>query len=314
MTTPTETPEAVKSGRPARRIQFRLADAADYLFVLPAVLFLAVFLVYPILYNVRLSFIQVTASDLLSGSVAFVGLKNYQEIFQDPLTRLAALNTLTFTVASLFFQIVISMALAVLYRQTFPGSRLMRSLYLAGWAVPVLVSGTVFKWLFDGDSGLVNYALRLIGLSSAPLFWTADQGLALTSTVIANIWLGIPFNLALLYAALQTIPRELYEAAAIDGAKAWSRFFRITLPLIKPALLSTLILGMIYTVKQFELIWTMTQGGPLNSSQVVSTAAYTYTFGQFEFGHGAALLNLTALFLFGATLLYLRSIGREGTA
>ncbi len=286
----------------------------DYCFVLPAVLFLVTFLAYPILYNIRLSFISVRASDLLSGSVAFVGLKNYQEIFQDPLTRLSALNTVLFTVTSLFFQLAISMALAILYRQKFPGSRLMRSLYLAGWAVPVLVSGTTFRWLLDGDSGLINYALRSVGLSSSPLFWTADQNLALISTIIANIWLGIPFNLALLYAALQTIPQELYEAASIDGARAWSKFVRITLPLIKPALFSTLVLGMIYTVKQFELIWTMTQGGPLNSSQVVSTAAYTYVFAQFEFGHGAALLNLTALFLFGATLLYLRSIGREGSA
>jgi multiple sugar transport system permease protein len=305
-------PAAKNQRESARRASVRLADAGNYLFVLPAVLFLAAFLIYPILYNIRLSFIDVKATDLLGGSVPWVGLKNYREILQDPLTHLAALNTLIFTLASLVFQIVISMGLAMLYNQDFPGSRLMRSLYIAGWAVPVLVSGTMFRWLFDGDSGLVNYVLKVIGVCPDPLFWTADQNLALISTIIANIWLGIPFNLALIYAALQTIPHELYEAASIDGARAWSKFWRITLPLIKPALLSTLILGMIYTVKQFELIWTITQGGPLNSSQVVSTAAYTYVFSQFEFGHGAALLNLTALFLFGATLLYLRSIRREG--
>jgi len=308
----TEVTPAARGPKRARRTNVRLADAGNYLFVLPAVFFLAAFLIYPILYNIRLSFIDVKATDLLSGSAAWVGLRNYQEIFQDPLARLAALNTFIFTIASLVFQIVISMALALLYNQEFPGSRFMRSLYIAGWAIPVLVSGTMFKWLFDGDSGLVNYVLKLIGVCPNPLFWTADPNLALISTIIANIWLGIPFNLALIYASLQTIPRELYEAASIDGAKAWSKFFCITLPLIKPALLSTLILGMIYTIKQFELIWTMTQGGPLNSSQVVSTAAYTYVFSQFEFGHGAALLNLTALFLFGATLLYLRSIRQEG--
>jgi multiple sugar transport system permease protein len=306
--------KAIRSQAPterARRRKIRLADLTPYLFVLPAALFLFAFLIYPVIFNVRLSFEDVTASNLLSGRESLIGLRNYLDVLQDPLARLAAVNTIIFTVASLLFQIVISLALALLYTQRFPGARLMRSLYLAGWAIPVLVSGTMFKWLFEGDTGLVNYVLKVTGISPDPLYWTADPNLALLSTIIANIWLGIPFNLALIYAALETVPPDVYEAAAIDGARGWSKLWCITLPLINPALLSTLILGMIYTIKQFELIWTMTQGGPLDSSQVVSTAAYTYVFNQFEFGHGAALLNLTALFLFIATLFYLKSIQKE---
>jgi multiple sugar transport system permease protein len=186
----TEVTPAVRKPERARRIKVRLADAGNYLFVLPAVLFLAAFLIYPILYNIRLSFIDVKATNLLSGSAAWVGLRNYQEIFQDPLAHLAALNTFIFTIVSLVFQIVISMALALLYNKDFPGSRFMRSMYIAGWAIPVLVSGTMFKWLFDGDSGLVNYVLKLVGVCPNPLFWTADQNLALISTIIANIWLS----------------------------------------------------------------------------------------------------------------------------
>jgi multiple sugar transport system permease protein len=283
----------------------------QYFFVLPAVLFLVAFLIYPILFNVKLSFQDVRADSLLGGNAPFVGLRNYTEVLANPLTRTAVVNSVLFTSASLIFQLVISFPLALLYQRRFPGSDWMRSLYLLGWSIPVIVSGTMFKWLFEGDTGLVNYLLQSCGLISDPVFWTADPGLSLWSTVAANIWLGIPFNLTLIYAALQTIPIDVYEAAALDGAKKWAKFCYITLPLVRPALFSIILLGLIYTVKQFDLIWIMTQGGPIDSSQLVSTAAYKYVFEKFQFGYGSALLNMVSLFLFAVTLLYLLTLRRE---
>jgi multiple sugar transport system permease protein len=299
------------SWRALPKQHFSFSELRQYLFVLPAVLFLTAFLVYPILFNVKLSFQEVRADSLLGGTAPFVGLQNYAGVLASPLTRTAALNSVLFTASSLTFQLLISFPLALLYQRKFPGSNWMRSLYLLGWSIPVMVSGTMFKWLFEGDSGLVNYLLQSCGLINAPIFWTADPSLSLWSTVVANIWLGIPFNLTLIYAALQTIPTEVYEAAALDGARKWAKFCFITLPLVRPALLSILLLGLIYTVKQFDLIWIMTQGGPIDSSQLVSTAAYKYVFEKFQFGYGSALLNMVCLFLFAVTLLYLMTLRRE---
>ena len=163
----------------------------------------------------------------------------------------------------------------------------MRSLFLIAWAIPVVVSGVTFKWLFDGEAGLINYLLTQLGWVRAPIYWLDDPHMSLWTIIIANTWLGIPFFLTLISAALQTIPHTLYEAAAIDGANHFARFWRITLPLLRPALFSCLILGLIYTTRVSDLVWITTQGGPLDSSQVFSTLAYKYVFEQFRFGDGA---------------------------
>jgi multiple sugar transport system permease protein len=293
--------------------QTRRSEFQNYLFVLPAIGFLLAFMLYPMFFNIQLSMRQVTTSTLLDFQ-GFVGLANYVRLFDDSSARTATINTVTFTLGSLLFQVAIGFALALFYQLKFPGAKVMRSLFLIAWAIPVVVSGVTFKWLFDGEAGLINYLLTQLGWVRAPVYWLDDPHMALWTIIIANTWLGIPFFLTLIAAALQTVPHTLYEAAAIDGANSFARFWRITLPLLRPALFSCLILGLIYTTRVFDLVWITTQGGPLDSSQVVSTLAYKYVFEQFRFGEGAALLNLLFVVLFGFSLLYLQTLRRETLA
>ncbi len=293
-----------------RRRPLRLGN---YLFILPAVLFLAVFMVYPILLNIQMSFRDVTAATLLGGA-PWVGLRNYVDVVHNPAFGLTVRNTLVFTLASLVFQLAIGLGLAVFYTRRFPGSSYMRGLYLLAWSIPIVVSGTVWRWLFDGESGVVNYLLRSLHLVSDKIYWTSDAQYSLLAVIIVNIWLGIPFNLSLLMAAMQGLPTDVYEAADIDGATRAQQFRFITLPLLRPALLSTLVLGLIYTIKVFDVVFITTAGGPLDSSQVVSTLAYKLVFQQFQFGQGSALLNLLFVLLFVLAVLYVRSISREERA
>ncbi|WP_407569332.1 carbohydrate ABC transporter permease [Deinococcus altitudinis] len=300
-------PSVPVSSRPARRKPVRLGN---YLFILPAVAFLLLFMVYPIALNISMSFKDVTASTLLGGA-PWVGLKNYVDVIRNPAFGHTVSNTVIFTLASLVFQIAIGLALAVFYNRSFPGYSYMRGLYLLAWSIPIVVSGTVWRWLFDGESGVINYLLRSLHLANDRIYWTSDAQFSLAAVIVVNIWLGIPFNLSLLLAAMQGLPQEVYEAAEIDGATRAQQFRYVTLPLLRPALLSTLVLGLIYTIKVFDVVFITTAGGPLDSSQVLSTFAYKLVFQQYQFGQGAALLNMLFVLLLILAVFYVRSISRE---
>jgi multiple sugar transport system permease protein len=284
------------------------------LFVAPAALFMVGFLLYPVAFNIETSFQELTAGNLVDGSAPWVGLDNYREIFNDPLFWSAARHSLVFTVVSLTFQIGIGLALALFYNRPFPGSHVLRSLYLIGYAVPIVVVGSVFKWLLDGQFGVVNWALNSLGIIEGPVGWLDDPDRALGAVIMVNIWLGIPFNMVILLAGLRTLPAELYEAAALDGANPWQRFRFITLPLLRPTLLAVAILGAIYTFKTFDLVWITTRGGPANATDVLPTLAYQTVFNRFMFGPGAAILNVMFVVLFALSLMYLWALRREERA
>jgi multiple sugar transport system permease protein len=298
--------------RPARRQKI---NWIDYLFVAPAAIFLLATMVFPIVFNIVLSFRTPNARTLLELD-QFVGISNYAKILVDQSFLSSVVNTVVFTTASLVFQVGLGLALAVFYTQNFPGSRWMRGLYLIAWTIPTIVSGAIFKWLFE-EKGVINFVLDRLGLidvAQNPVLWTSEAGTALTSVIVANIWLGLPFNLTLLVAALEGVPREIYEAGSLDGVVGWRKFWWLTLPMIRPALLSVLILGLIYTFKVFDLVYIITGGGPLGASEVVSTLAFRKLFGQYLYGEGAAMLNLLFVVLFALSLVYVRNINREESA
>jgi multiple sugar transport system permease protein len=297
-------PPAAKPGR-------RWRGLGDYLFVAPAALFLLAFMIYPVLFNIQMSFRDMRAINLLGPGAPFVGLENYATVLSDPQFADALRNSILFTVFSLVFQVGIGLALALFYNRPFPGGRTMRSLYLVAWTIPVVVAGAVFRWLLDGRAGVINWVLNTMGVTNGPVYWLTEPGSALAAVIFVNIWLGIPFNLVLLLAGLQGIPKELYEAASMDGAKGTAKFRYITLPLLRPALLAALILGLIYTFKVFDLIWATTRGGPVGATEVLPTLAYRRVFEQFLFGEGAAVLNLMFAALFVLALVYLWFVRRE---
>jgi multiple sugar transport system permease protein len=289
----------------------RRNDVAGYLFMLPAAIFVLIFYMYPIVNNVVMSFQRYTAKSFVTGEAPFIGLANFERLFSHPDFEVAVRNTVVFTIGSLFFQFTIGLAIAVFFSQKFRLGGFMRSLFLLPWLAPILVSGAVWVRLFDMDYGLINYILRSLHLISEPLAWLTSPKLAPFSTLIANIWIGIPFNMVILYGGLQDISPTLYEAAKIDGANGWQRFRYISWPLLRPVSTVVLLLGLIYTLKVFDVIMSITRGGPANVSQTLSTWVYSLSFTTMDFGLGAAAgdILMGVVLIFG--LLYLRYASQE---
>ena len=281
------------------------------LFIVPAVVYVLAFYVYPIVYNFLMSVTRYTAKSFVTGEAPFVGLGNFARLVNNPDFGNAVWNTLVFTLGSLFFQFTIGLAIAVFFQNKFPLGSLLRALLLVPWLAPVLVSGAVWQRLFDMDYGVVNFALRTLGVISQPIAWLTDPHLALISVLIANIWIGIPFNMVILYGGLQDIPIPLYEAAAIDGASPWQRFRYISLPLLRPVSTVVLLLGLVYTLKVFDVIMSITRGGPANTSQTLNTWAYSLSFNTLDFGLGAAAADILVVVVMIFGLLYLRYVYQE---
>jgi multiple sugar transport system permease protein len=284
---------------------------ALYVFLVPATTFVVVFYLYPIAYNTRMSLQEFTARSFVTGEAPFVGLDNFRRLFSFSDFRTTTVNSVIFTAGSLFFQFTIGLALAVFFQRTFRLNTLLRSLLLLPWLLPVIVSGAIWRRLFDLDYGVVNYALRSLGIVSEPIPWLASADWALLSVLIANIWIGIPFNMITLHAGLTSIPGVLYEAAAIDGAGAWQRFRHITWPLLRPVSTVVLVLGVIYTLRAFDVIMAITGGGPGNASHTLNTWGYQLSFTRLDFGLGAAVgdILIVVSMIFG--VIYLRSTHRQ---
>jgi multiple sugar transport system permease protein len=206
----------------------------------------------------------------------------------------------------LVFQFTIGLALAVFFNRNFRLSATLRALFLVPWLLPLIVSASTWSWMLNSESGVVNAALGWGGV--APVNWLTSPQWSLVSVIIANIWIGIPFNLVVLYNGLQGVPVELYEAAALDGASGWRQFWRITFPLLRPVSAITLLLGLVYTLKVLDIIWIMTRGGPVDSSTTFATWSYRLGFGNLlpAFGPSAAIGNLLILTALAFGLAYTR--------
>ncbi|MGC5562941.1 carbohydrate ABC transporter permease [Streptomyces sp. FR-108] len=279
---------------------------AAWAFLAPVTLYLALFYAYPLYRNLDLSLRDYTVRSFVQGDAPFTGLANYREVFDDPVFAPALLHTMVFTAVCLVFQYALGLALAVFFNQNFRLSATLRALFLVPWLLPLIVSASTWSWMLNSDSGLVNAVLHTVGIG--PVHWLTSPSWSLASVIIANIWIGVPFNLVVLHSGLQSIPGSLYEAAALDGANAWQRFWRITFPLLRPVSAITLLLGLVYTLKVFDIIWIMTKGGPADSSTTFATWSYQLGFGNLlpAFGPGAAVGNLlvVAALVFG--LIYVR--------
>ena len=276
-----------------------------------AALYLAVFVGYPIIYNVILSLQDVTVSNLRSFDRPFIGFANYRRLMEDPLFMVVLQNTIVFVVLNVVLQCVGGLAAAMFFQHPFPGASFLRGLILAGWILPPLLVGAVWKWLLASDNGIVNYALQSIGLLHEPIYWLSDPAVALISVSIANIWFGLPFNMILIAAGLANIPDELYEAASLDGAGPLRRFTAITLPMLRSTLYALVTLSTIYTLRAFDLIWTMTHGGPVDSSNIFTAWSFRLSFEMFDFGGGAAISTLMLVAVLGMAFVYTRSVRAE---
>lgn len=299
---------------PAPRRRRRRGSWTAWAFLAPVVIYLVVFYAWPLYRNVELSLRDYTVRSFVMGDAPFVGLDNYVKVLQDPTFGPAFWHTAVFTLVSIAFQFTIGLALAVFFHQNFRLSATLRALFLVPWLLPLIVSASTWSWMLNSDSGVVNAALEAFGLPG--INWLTSPDWALTSVIIANIWIGIPFNLVILYSGLQNIPQELYEAASIDGANGWQRFWRVTFPLLRPVSAITLLLGLIYTLKVFDIIWIMTRGGPGTASTTFATWSYQLGFASTlpDFSPAAAVGNLLIVLALVFGFVYIRTQRKQDLA
>jgi multiple sugar transport system permease protein len=297
---------ATRGGRSRRRLTLRRDRLVYWAFLSPALLYLVAFFAYPVARNVAISFQDYSISSLYTGQAPYAGLANYRAIFDSGLFSSIVVNTAIFTVASMAGQFVIGLVLALFFSRRFPLGGVIRALLLLPWLLPMVASTTVWRWLLDQDSGALNRTLHALHITAGTTPWLATPHLALVSVVLVNIWVGIPFNMVILYGGLREIPEDLYEAAALDGTGPVSRFRYITWPLLRPVTGVVVVLGFVYTVKVIDIILVLTGGGPANGSMTLAVQSYKLSFQNFAFGQGAAMSNVLILVSLIFAVLYLR--------
>ena len=280
------------TGSLSRLSSSRKQQLAGWLFLTPAIAYLLFAFALPIVYNVMLSFERTSPATIADVTAPWAGLANYKFILNDPTSRMAIVHTFEFTAGSLIGQFIIGFSLALLFNNRFPGRTFARSLVIVPWLLPLIVTGIIFRFLFQTEGGAVNQLLMDVGLAHHPIQWLTDPSIALWTILIANIWLGVPFFTLLLYSALQDVPPEVKEAAMIDGAGPWKTLRLVVVPIILPVIEVTFLLGFVFTVKVFDLVIGLTGGGPANATQLITTWSYNLSFQQFSFGEGAALNNV----------------------
>lgn len=307
------------TARPRRALRYRAnrqrtrQQLVFLAFLLPSIVYVVLFFGYPLYQDITISFQNYGFSALAVGHGPYIGFANYSTMFHDGTTILAIVNTLIFTVASVVLQFAIGFAMAAYLNRRFLLSGVLRRLILIPWVMPLVITGTMFYLIFQTTNGLANEILQAVGIIHAPIGWLTSGNLAVASIIIANIWAGVPFNAVLLYSGLQDVPAEQLEAAEVDGAGPWQRFRNVTVPSMRPVILIVLMLGIVYTAKVFDLVIVLTNGGPANESQLMSSWAYTQAFGQFNFGTGTAVGNMLLVFCFLVGLLYLWMSKGEAT-
>jgi len=279
----------------------------------PALACLALVLAYPTLYSGYLALHEVNLRSLRAGVFPFGGAANFARLFHDDVFWLSLRHTLVFVAVCVALEVVLGLAIALVVNERRVWlSRVTRLLILVPWAVPPIVNGLLWAFIFNGQYGYLNRALAALGLIDAPVNWLGQPRLALLAIVVAYVWRTTAFNVLLYHAALQGVPEEMYEAAAVDGASAWGSFTRITLPLLAPIIAVTLILRTTFGFMVFDEIMAITQGGPGNDTWMAAWYTYRVAFQPpFNVGLGAASAWVLALLIGALAIAYVRLVYRR---
>jgi multiple sugar transport system permease protein len=287
-----------------------LRKLTPYSLVLPSTIILIVMMVFPIIQIFQFSFSKVTLPDF---SAQFIGLKNFLRILHKSEIGKDALNTLEWTVVSLILRFVLGMGAALLIDSAPRGMRAVRVLSLLPWIMPSIVAANIWRWIYSTDFGILNYFLRLFD-PKITVNWLGNAGLALGSVLFAFSWVGFPFVMLMLLAGLQGIPEEYKEAARMEGANAWQVFLRITLPTLRPVVLTLFALQLIDGINSFDLLFVLTAGGPGGASEIFSLAIYRYAFSNFDFSGAAALSVMLILIIALPFIVYIIVTGARSRA
>jgi multiple sugar transport system permease protein len=295
---------------PRRGFATRLLEDERWLAVallLPTVVLLGLFIAYPFVQGVLLAITDTKVG--IPGR--FVGAQNFVALWSDSIFRTAVWNTFVYTAVASVFKLALGLWLALLLNRHFKGKAFTRAFILLPFIIPTVLSTFAWKWMFDPTFSVINWTLFQLGLIHGRINWLGDPDLALISVIIVNVWRGVPFFAISLLAGLQTINPELQEAAAIDGARAWQRFWHVTWPLLLPVTMVVLLFSVIQTFADFQLVYVLTGGGPANATQLFATYAYQIGVGTGLLSEGAAVSLAMFPFLLIVVvvqLLYIRRV------
>ncbi|MGZ9810823.1 carbohydrate ABC transporter permease [Pseudoroseicyclus sp. H15] len=281
--------------------QSRAAWYFAWALLAPAILYVLVIVAWPLVETVRLSFTDAS----LRKTVNYVGWDNYTRIFDRDFAEII-LRTFSWTFFSVLLKMVIGMFGAVLLNCAVPGRNLFRILTMPPWIVPMAIGIFMWGWMYNGQFGMISGLLQRFGFVDGPVAFLAYGNTAYWATIVTDVWIGVPMVTIYFLAAIQAIPRDLYEAAWTDGASRWYRFRRITLPLMSPAIITMSMLSLIATFNSFDIIWILTQGGPSGSTTTMIIDTYQTAIGSKKYGQGAARAVVICIFLSLFCLAYFR--------
>jgi multiple sugar transport system permease protein len=281
--------------------------------LVPAMLFLVAFIYIPVVRGGVMAFQSYNMYDL--SALRFNGFDNFIAVITDPnISFLQILfNTGIWLFGSLFLQFVLGFGLALLLRKPFRGRGIYSAFVFYGWALSGFAIGLTWAWLFNGQFGLINDILIRLGILSQPIGFLSNPDFAMISVILPNIWYGVPFFGIMLLAALQSVPNELYEAATLDGAGAFRKFVSVTVPYVRPTIISTVLLRTMWIMNYPDIIYAMTGGGPVNRTNILATQMINKVFKEYDYGQGSAIGVIIMVLLFAYAIMYLRITEKGGT-
>ncbi|HHW03117.1 MAG TPA: sugar ABC transporter permease [Thermoanaerobacterales bacterium] len=282
------------------------SKSAPYLLITPSLLLMMLIIAYPIANSVSISFLKYIL--FKPKDIEFIGVNNYFNVLKDPVFWQSLFNTIIWIAAGVFFQFFFGLLLALLLNRNFIGRRIVRSIILIPWVTPGVLIGLMWKWMYDGNYGVINDILSRLHLIQDYVPWLAKSETALLSVIITIVWQGIPFFAIMLLAGLQAIPEELYEAGKVDGATGWQAFWHITLPMLKPTILVSTLLRVIWVANSVDVVYIMTGGGPGYSSLTLSVYTYMKAQKAMDFGYASTLAIYLTLMLSVVALFYLKNL------
>jgi multiple sugar transport system permease protein len=279
-----------------------------YLFIAPTVILFLIFTVFASGFSFHISFHE---WNILEPDKIYVGLENYARLLTDRRFHQAVLNTVYYTAGAVPLTMIAGLCIALLLNTKIRLRGVFRTLYYIPTITPLVVSSIIWKWVYQGDYGLLNYYLMQLGIIREPLLWLADPNLAMPAVILMSIWGGAGYHMVIYLAGLQAIPEEFYDAAKVDGANGWQRLFYVTIPLLKPTTLFLFITSLIGSFQVFTQIYIMTSGGPLNRTSTIGYYLYDKAFRDFDMGYASAIAYALFAMIFVFTLIQLRVMRRE---
>ncbi|MDM8099844.1 MULTISPECIES: carbohydrate ABC transporter permease [Oceanobacillus] len=291
-------------------IRFFKKHAIAYIFMLPAVVFLVLLLLVPI---IRVFINSLYNANLLNPeSDVFIGLENFKNVIQDPLFWTYAENSMVYTIGSVAGEFIVGLGIALLLNQKIKGRAFFRGVMIIPWVVPIVVAGMTWRWMLNPDYGIINVLLVNMGIIDQSINWLGNESTAMFSVIWINIWRSFPFYAISFLAVLQTINKSELEAAELDGANMFKRFWYITLPKLKGISSILIVLHLIWTFNNFDFIWILTEGGPLNATETLAIATYKEAFMTYHYGTASAISVLMVAILIAMMALYFWIQKRQG--